>query len=172
MELKIEKKYPILNCGRIVGLTRTRSDVTVAERRGMYGDLRVSLSLQSGEEESQCEWCVVSIFAPLSLSLSPPLSLSLSPPSLSPSWSSGPRTIVCFLLIWPHCREICLLYRFSLLIGSDWVFFIFYRGKLLLIIFIFRQISLTFRYALILCAEPPFFDFEESLSTDDISRGR
>ena len=63
---------------------------------------------------------------------------------------------------------------FSLLIWSDWVFFVFYRGghglakKLLLIIFIFWQISSTFQYALILCAETPFFHFEESLSTDNI----
>ena len=94
------------------------------------------------------------------------------PPSLR--WSSGQQTVVCLLLIWPCCREICLLYRFSLLIGSNWVFFVFYREshglaeKLLLIIFIFWQISSTFRYALILCAETPFFHFEERLSTDNI----
>ena len=36
----------------------------------MFGDLRVSRFLQSGEEEGQCGWCVVSSFASLSLSLS------------------------------------------------------------------------------------------------------
>ena len=72
--------------------------------------------------------------------------------------------------------EKFLLYRFSLLIGSDWVLFVcfFYREghglaeKLLLIVFIFLKISSIFRYALILCAETPFFHFEESLSTDNI----
>ena len=62
---------------------------------------------------------------------------------LSLSWSSGLRTVVCLLLIWPRCREICLLYHFSLLVGSDWVFFVIYHEghrlaeKLLLISFIF-----------------------------------
>ena len=94
--------------------------------------------------------------------------------SLSLSWSSGLRTVVGLLSVKPCCWEICLLYRFSLLIRSDWVFFVFYRkgdglaGKFLLIIFIFWQISLTFHYALILCTETLFFHFEESLSTDNI----
>ena len=128
-----------------------------AERRGVFGELWVRRFLQSGEEESQCGWYIVSSFAP--------------PPSL---WSSSLRTVVCLLLICPCCRETCLLYRFFLLIGSNWVFFVFYREglglaeKLLLIIFIFWQISSTFRYALILSAETHFFHFEESLSTDNI----
>ena len=74
-----------------------------------------------------------------------------------------------------RCREICLWYRFFVsLIGSDWDFFVFFHEghglaeKLLLLIFIFWQISSTFRYALILCAETPFFHFEESLNTDNI----
>ena len=134
----------------LLGLrARGQSDVTCAERRGVFGDLRVSRFLQCREEESQCEWCEVSSFASLSLSL-----------SLSLGWSSGLWTAVCFHLIRPRCREICLLYRFSLLIRSSWVFF-FRDGhglseKLLLIIFYFWQISSTFRYALILCAETPF----------------
>ena len=33
---------------------RGQSDVTGVERRGVFGDLRVSRFLQSGEEESQC----------------------------------------------------------------------------------------------------------------------
>ena len=31
-----------------------QSDVTSAERRGVFGDLQLSRFLQSGEEESQC----------------------------------------------------------------------------------------------------------------------
>ena len=33
---------------------RSQSDVTSAERRGVFDDLRVSRFLQSGEKESQC----------------------------------------------------------------------------------------------------------------------
>ena len=33
---------------------RGQSDVMSAERRGVFGDLRISHFLQSGEEESQC----------------------------------------------------------------------------------------------------------------------
>ena len=98
------------------------------------------------------------------------LSLSLSL-SLSQSWSSS-LLVICLLLICPRSREIYLLCYFSLLIGSNWVFFVFYHKglseKLLLIIFIFWQISSTFRDALTLCTESPFFHFEESLSTNNI----
>ena len=122
---------------------RGQSDVTSAERRGVFGDLRLSRFLQSGEEESQCVYCVVSSF---SLSFSELESVS----------------VVCLLLIWLCCWDICFLYRFSLLIKSNWIFLLFYREghglaeKLLLIIFIFWQISSTFCYALILCAEALF----------------
>ena len=85
----------------------------------MFGDLLVKRFLQSGEEESQCGWCVVSSFASVCLSVCLSLSLSLSR-------SSGLWTVVCLLSIWPRCREICLLYHFSLLIGSNWVFFGFF----------------------------------------------
>ena len=135
---------------------RGQSDVTGAERRGVFGDLWVSPFLQSGEEEGQWGWCMVSSF------LSPPLSLSLSLPL---SWSSGPRTVVCFLLICARRRRnLSFISFFSsdrIRLGFLWVFF--YREchglaeKLLLIIFIFWQISSTFRYALILCAETLFF---------------
>ena len=147
MELKSRKN--------VLCLIVVESDVTVQKGEGCSGDLRVSRFLQSGEEEGQCRWCVVSSFASVCLSVS----LSCSP-SL--------RTAVCLLLICARCREICLLYRFSLLIGSDWVFFVFYREghglaeKLFLIIFIFWKISLTFRSALILCAETSFLHFKES----------
>ena len=62
---------------------------------------------------------------------------------LSQRWSFESVGVINLLLIWPCCREICLLYRFSLLIESGWVFFVFYREghglaeKLLLTIFIF-----------------------------------
>ena len=75
-------------------------------------------------------------------------------------WSADRRQPLFDL---PRCREICLLYRFSLLIRSDWVFFVFYCGghglaeKLLSIISIFfKQISLIFWYVLILYAETTF----------------
>ena len=157
MEIKSRK---IVLCLIEVGLldlrVRGQSVVTGAERRWGFVDFRVSRFLQSGEEKSQCGWCVVSSFASVSVSVS----LSLS---------SGLRSVVCLLLIWPHSRYICFL-RFSLLIE----FLFFYREgyglaeKLLLIIFIFWQIPSTICYALILCAEPPFFHFEESLNTNNI----
>ena len=49
---------------------RGQSDVTSVERGGVFGDLRLSRFLQSGKEESQGGWCVVSSFLSLSLSLS------------------------------------------------------------------------------------------------------
>ena len=81
----------------------------------------------------------------------------VSPLFLSLSWSSGLRTVACLLLIWHRCREICLLYCFSLLIGSDWVFFVFHREgnglaeKLLFIILFFdkfkRHFAMRWSYA-------------------------
>ena len=133
-----------------------KSNVTGAKRRGVFGDLRLSHFLLSREEESKCRWCVVLSFTPLSVSVS--LSLSLS-------WSSDLRTVICLLLICPCCGEICLLNHFSLLIrlGFLWVFF--HKDerlaeKLLLIIFIFWQLSSSFHYTLILCTENPFFRFQ------------
>ena len=97
--------------------------------------------------------------------------------SLSLSLSSESVSVVCFLLISVRCREICLLYRFYLLVGSDWVFFVFYREghglseKLLLIIFIFWQISSTFCYA-----QKPLFSILKKVSapitSGECSRGR
>ena len=59
---------PCILCLIVVGLldlhTRGQSDVTSAERRGVFVDLRLSRFLQSGEEESQRGWCMVSSFAP------------------------------------------------------------------------------------------------------------
>ena len=144
-------KNVLYSSSRIVRLTRTRSVRCYEcgeERRGVFGGFRLSHFLQSGEEESQWGWCVVSSFAP---------------PSLSFSLRTGVSSLlVSSAFFWSvRCQKICLLCRFSLLIGSNWVFFVFYREghglaeKLLLIIFIFWQIS-TFRYALILCTEAPF----------------
>ena len=139
---------------------RGQSDVMSAERRGVFGDLRVSRFLQSGEGESQCGWCVVSSFASVSISL-----------SQLEFWSADCRLPSFDLL---RCREIYLLYLFFF--WSDQIGFSLFFGreghrlaeKLLLLIFIFWQISSTFHYARILCAETPFFHFEESLSTDNI----
>ena len=47
------KKSPMLNSGRVVIRARGQSDVTSAERREVFGDLRLSRFLQSGEEENQ-----------------------------------------------------------------------------------------------------------------------
>ena len=152
MELKSRKN---ILCLIVVGLldlrARGQSDVT---RRGVFADLWVSCFLQSCEEESRCGFgfCLC-------------LSLSLS---------SGLQTVVCLPFDLPCCREICLSYCFSLLIRPDWVFFVFYleghglAEKLLLIIFIFWQISSAFYYELTLCTETPFLCFEENISTDNI----
>ena len=55
MELKNRKN---ILCLIVVGLLDLRvcsqSDVKGVERRGEFGDLRVSRFLQSGEEEDQC----------------------------------------------------------------------------------------------------------------------
>ena len=164
---------------------RGQSDVTSAERIGVLGDLRLRRFLQSGEEESQCGWCVVSSFTTHTHThthihtpaLSLPLSLSLS---LSQCWSSS-LLVVCLLFDLLRSREIRILHRFSLLIGSNWVFFVFNRKghglaeKLLLIIFIFWKISSTFRYALILCVEAPFSILKKvsaSITSGECSRGR
>ena len=94
--------------------------------------------------------------SPLSLSVCLSVCLSLN-------WNSRLQTVLCLLLICPAIEKFVFYIVFSILIGSDWVFFAFYREghglaeKLLLVIFIFWQISSTFRYAPILCAETPFF---------------
>ena len=99
------------------------------------------------------------------------LCLSLS---LSLSWSSGLRAVVCLLLICSaveKCVFYIVFFFWSDQIGFSLLFFprrSWTGRKILLIISIFWQISSTFRYALILCAETPFFHFEESLSTDNI----
>ena len=61
-------------CLVVVGLldlhSHGQSDVTSVERREVVDDLQLSCFLQSGEEDSQCGWCMVLSFAYLSLSLS------------------------------------------------------------------------------------------------------
>ena len=136
-----------------------QSDVTSAERRGVFIDLRLSRFLQSGEEESQCGWWVVE-----SLSFSLSLSLSLLVGVLSSAFFWSPR-----------CREICLLYRFSLLIVSNWVFFVLFFFR------IGRKITLTYFYFLTnlidisLCADPmrrnPFFSILKKVSAPITSGG-
>ena len=59
----------MLVCGGIVGLTRTRS-IRCYGCREERGVRWFSHFLQSGEEESQCGWCVVSSFVSVSFSLS------------------------------------------------------------------------------------------------------
>ena len=69
MEFKKVENVPCLIVVRLLDLrTCGQSDVTSVEWRGMFGDLQLSHFLQSGEEESQCGWCMVSSFVYLSLS--------------------------------------------------------------------------------------------------------
>ena len=145
-----------------------QSDVTSAESRGLFGDLWLSRFLQSVEEENQCGGCVVSSFA-----------------SLSPSLRGGVLVCRCrlpsfdFALLSRNLSSIAFFSSDQIKLG--WGFFVFYREdhglteKLLLIIFIFWQISLTIRYALILCAEAPFSILKKvsaSITSGECSRGR
>ena len=143
----------------MVGLLDLRacgqSNVTSTERRGVFGDLRLSCFLQGRGEESQCEWCGVSSFAP------PPLFFRAG---VLVCWSSAFFLMsrnLSFISFFSSDRIrlgfLCFLLR-SLRIGRKITFNHFY----------FWQISPTFRYALILCAETPFYHFEESLRTDNI----
>ena len=92
---------------------------------------------------------------------------------LSQSWSFESVGVVCLLLSWSRCREICLLCRFSLLIGSNWAFFIYYyegqvlTEKLLLLFFFLTNFIDISRCADPMRRTPLFFHFEESLSTDN-----
>ena len=108
----------MLNSGRIVGLTRTRSIRCYGngEERGIRRF--TGESLPSKRRRVKLMWEMRGFEFRLRLSL-----------SLSLIWSSGLRSVACLLLIWPGYREICLLHRFSLLIGSDWVFSVFLPRK-------------------------------------------
>ena len=149
MELKSRNNVLSLVAVRLLDLrVRSQSDVTSAERRGVFGDLRVSRSLQSGEEEGQCRWCVVSSFASL---------------SQLEFWSTNcrlPSFDTC-----PLSRNLSFISFFSLLIGTNWVLFLTVKVTDLSKIFFY---ILTNFIDISLCAETPFFHFEENLSTDNI----
>ena len=104
MELKSKKN---LLCLVVVGLldlpARGQSDVTSAERRGVFSDLRPSHFLQSGEEESQCKWFRV---------LPPPLSLSHSL-SLSQSWGFSLWDRLLSFDLAPLSRNLSFILFFS-----------------------------------------------------------
>ena len=160
MELKSRKN---VLCLIVVGLLNLcicrQSDITGMEMRGVFGDLLVSRFLQSGEEENQCGWCVVLSFTSLSL-----------------SWNSSLRTVVCLLLICSAVEKFVFYIIF--LFWSDQIgFSLFFMVKVtdwlknyfwLFIYLFFWQNSSTFCYALIPYREMPFFHFEESLSTNNI----
>ena len=99
--------------------------------------------------------------------LSPSLCLSLS-------WSSGLWNVVCLHLICSTVKKFAFYIVFLFWLDQIGFSLLFYHEthwlakKLLLIIFIFWQISLTFFYVLILCVETHFFHFEETHTTDNI----
>ena len=158
------KKWKHVLCSVVVGLldicARGQSDVTSVERRGMFGDLRLSNFLQSGEEESQYGWCVVSSFVSLSL-------------FFLRAGVSCPLVLSAFFWSAPLSRNLFLILFFS----SD-------RIKLCFICFlpwrswIGRKITFNYFYFLsnfvniLLCTNSmhrnPFFHFGESLSTYNI----
>ena len=146
---------------------RGQSDVTSAERRGMFGDLRLSYFFQSGEEESQCGWCMVSSFTFLCF-------------SVSQRWSSGLRVSFAFFCSGSAVEKFVFYSIFVFRLDQIGFSVLFYREghglaeKLLLIIFIFWQISSTFHYALILCAEAPFSILKKvsaPITSGECSRG-
>ena len=138
---------------------RGQSDVLSAERGGAFGDLRLSRFLQSGEEECQCSWCVVSSFTSLSFFLRAGVSSLLV--SSAFFWSL-PLSRNLFLISFFSSDQIKLSFL-CFLPGSSWID---------------RKITSNYFYFLTnvidisLCADPmrrsPFFHFEESLSFDNI----
>ena len=149
---------------------RSQSDVMGAERRGVFGDLLVSRFLQSGEEKSQCGWCIVLNLAsaPLSLSLSHSVGVLVRGLSSAFFWSATLSRNLSFISFFSSDR-IRLGFLSFYCEGQG------LAEKLLLNIF-FWQISSIFRYALILCAETLFFSILKKLSapiiSDECSRGR
>ena len=149
MELKEVKEYPMLNSGRIVRHMGTQSIRCYEWRKERSVWWFTIKSLPSKWRRGKSMWVMHDFEFP------PPLSLSLSELEF---WSAG---VLFLLLILLHCREICLLQRFCLPNGSNWVFFVFLLrrsriGWKITFIFIFWQISSTFCYVLTLCAEAPF----------------
>ena len=126
MELKSRKSVLCLIVVWLLGLRVCgQLDVTGVEMRGVFGDLRVSHFLQSGEEEGQCGWCAVSSFASV---------------PLSGSWSSG----WVFFVFNREGHELAENYFYLFI----YLLFIFYLFISYLFIFWWGrgQISSTFRY--------------------------
>ena len=145
MGLKVENVL----CWIVVGLldlrARGQSDDTSTERRGVFGDLRLGRFLQSGEEISQCRWCVVSGFVSLSLSLS--------------LWAG---VLVCGCRLPSSDRnKLGFLWFFTAKVTDS--------SKNCFKLFLFfdkfhRRFVMRWSYA----QKPLFFHSEESLSTDNI----
>ena len=163
----------MLNSGRIVRPYAHAVNQMLQVQRGkgcllIYG-LVASLKEATKWRRGKSMWLMRGFeFRPPSLSLSLLLSLSLSLcVSVCLSLSElGVLVCRCRLPSFdlaPLSRNLHLI-EFLSSIRSNCFFFLFcfYREghglaeKLLLVIFIFWQISSTFRYALILCAEAPF----------------
>ena len=129
---------------------RGQSDVTSAERRGVFGDLRLSRFLQSGEEESQCGWYVVSSFVP-------PLSLSLR------VGVSSLRVSSAFFCSGPAVEKFVFYSVFFCSDRINWIFFVFYRkghglsDKLLLIFSFFDKFHRHFAMRGSYMQKPLFF---------------
>ena len=148
----------MLNNDKIVGFTHTRSIRYYGCREGcsVISGLVTSFKAEKRKVNVDDAWFRVS-----------PLSLSLS-------WSSGLQIVVCFPLICSAIEKFVFFIVF--LFWSDQIgfFFVFLLQKsrigwkITFVYIIFWQISSTFHYALILCAETPFFHFEESLSANNI----
>ena len=134
----------------MVGLLDLRacgqSDITSAEKRGVFGDLWLSCFFQSGEEESQCEWCVV-LISPLSLFLRAGVSSLLVLSAFF--WSGSAVEILVFYIV-----------------------FLFWLDQIGFSLKVMDFHFLTNLIAISLCADPmhrgSFFYFEESLSIDNI----
>ena len=166
MELKGTKN---VLCLIVVGLSDLhacgQSDVMSVERRGCVWWF-TALSLPSKWRRGKSMWVMHGFKFRVS-----PLSLS---PSLSQSWSFESQ-LVSSTFFWSalQSRNLSFVSFFS----SDWIkldflCFLLQRWrigqKITFNYFYFWQISLTFHYAVILCTDTPFYNFEESLSTDNI----
>ena len=162
----------MLSSGRVVRLTCMRSIrcYECGEERGVWW-FTASL-LPSKRRRGKSVWVMRGFKFPLSLSLSL---------SLSQSWDFLSVGVVCLLLICSAVEKFVFYIVF--LFWSDQIrFSLFFTAKLtdrpkklLLIIFIFWQISSTFRYALILCAEAPFSTLKKvsaPITSGLCSRGR
>ena len=161
MELKSRKNVLYLIAVGLLDLRAcSQSDITSAERRGVFGNLRVSHFLQSGEEEGECGWCMVSSFASVCLSLSVGV---LVCGLLSAFFLSGPtvKKFVFYIvfLFWSDQIGFSLFFTAKV---TDWPKNYF---KLFLFFDKFhRHFAMHWSYE----QKPLFFHFEESLSTNNI----